>query len=166
MNLLALNLLLAAVWALLQGNVTVGDLLIGFAVGLAAIALSQRVLGGERYLRAVVGVFLLLVSFAMDLVLSNLRLARDILRRSPPFHPSVIELDIRGLGRLESVILANLISLTPGTLTIDIRGDGAVISVHAVYAEDPADVRRRARRLTQLLRRAFGEAPLPAEEAR
>ena len=82
--------------------------------------------------------------------LANLHVARRILDRKLPIHPAVIRVkpgQKRDLGR---VIYANSITLTPGTVSIDI--DENEITVHALTRETASDLRSGAmdRRVTWL----------------
>jgi multicomponent Na+:H+ antiporter subunit E len=164
MNYLALNLLLAIVWMFLYGDFSTGNLVVGFLVGLIGIAFSRPVLGSRRYVRSVLGVVHLTVEFVRELVVANIHLARDILRPVPPFRPGFIRFDIRDLGSTQTVLLSNLVSLTPGTLTVDIDEQGNTLYVHTLYAQDPDAVRHGIRRFANLIHRATGSDPLPDEE--
>jgi multicomponent Na+:H+ antiporter subunit E len=156
----ALNLLLAILWLFLWGDFSFPTFAIGLLVGFAAISLPRTVLGSGRYVRSVVGVVRLFVGFFRELVLANVQLARDILRPVPPFRPGFIAFDIRDLGPTETVFLANLISLTPGTLSVDSDDEGFTLYIHSVYAEDPEETRRSIRRLANLVHGALGQDPL------
>ena len=166
MNYLALNLLLAIGWMLLYGDFSTGNLVVGFLVGLSGLAFSRPVLGSHRYIHSVIGVFRLAVEFIREMVVANVHLARDILRPVPPFRPGFIRFDIADLEPIQTVLLANLVSLTPGTVTVDIDSRGDTIYVHTLYAQDQAAVRRGIRRFANLIHRASGSDPLPAEEER
>lgn len=157
MSHLALNLLLAIVWMFLAGDLSTGSLLVGFVLGFLAIAFSRPVLRSQRYVRAVTGVIRLGIAFTRELVVSNIQLARDILRRELPFRPAFIEFDIRDLDRTETVVLANLVSLTPGTLSVDLDDAGDMLYVHTLYAGDQDEVRSGIRRLANLIHGALGE---------
>jgi multicomponent Na+:H+ antiporter subunit E len=164
----ALNLLLAILWIFLWGQFTFPAFVVGLVVGFAAIAFSRAVLGSERYVRSVFGTVRLVLGFLRELVLANVQLARDILRPVPPFRPGFIAFDIRDLGPTETVFLSNLVSLTPGTLTVDSDDDGYTLYIHSVYAEDPEETRRSIRRLANLVHGALGQDPLypPNSESR
>lgn len=156
MRYLALNLLLAMIWVLLTGRFTLSSSVVGVVVGFLAIAALRQVVGGRRYVRAVGGVVRLAVGFAKELVHANLQLARDILRPVPPFRPGIITYDASDLPPVETVLLSNLVSLTPGTLTIDAEDDGSRMYVHALYADDPERIRAEIRRLSDLIHAAMG----------
>ncbi|WP_437589058.1 Na+/H+ antiporter subunit E [Sorangium sp. So ce1000] len=164
MNHLALNLLLAIVWALLHVEFSLGRLVVGFLVGFGAIALTERALGRSLYARAAAGVLALAWSFVKELVLSNLTLARDILRPRPVFHPAFVRLDVRALSPVQTILLASLISLTPGTLTVDVGLEEQALYVHSLYARDPAELRGRLRRFVRLIQRAAGRGLPPSLE--
>jgi multicomponent Na+:H+ antiporter subunit E len=164
MNPLALNLLLALVWVLLQADFAFERLLVGLVLGFAAISLAERAVGKRRYACAARGVLALAWFFAWELFQSSLQLARDILRRRPTFHPAFVRLDATGLGPVETVLLAILISLTPGTLTVDAVAEERALYIHSLYARDPAALRDRLGRFVHLIQRAAGRA-LPPPEA-
>ncbi|WP_437777361.1 Na+/H+ antiporter subunit E [Sorangium sp. So ce1097] len=161
MSPLAQNLLLALAWVCLTGDFSLRGLLIGAFLGFLGLTFGQRAPRGRRYTRAVRGSLRLLGSFLWQLVLANLQLARDVLRRELPFRPQLLRLDVRDLGRTQVVLLGNLISLTPGTITVDAEDDGATLLVHTLYAADAEAVRSDLRALAELIVRASGSAPPP-----
>lgn len=156
MSRLALNLLLAIVWVFLHAEFSFGHLVAGFVLGFLVIALVERALGGSRYARAASGVVALAWAFAWELVLSSLALSRDVLRRRPGFHPAFIRLGVSGMSDVQMVLLANLISLTPGTLTVDADPEERAVYVHSLYVSDPAALRARLRVFVDLIQRAAG----------
>ncbi|AUX29051.1 MULTISPECIES: Na+/H+ antiporter subunit E [Sorangium] len=165
MNHLALNLLLAIVWVLLHAEFSLRRLVVGFLAGFAAIALTERALGRRHYSRAAAGVLALSWSFLWELVLSSLTLARDILRPRPVFHPAFVRLDVRDLSPVQTILLACLITLTPGTLTVDVGLEEQALYIHSLYARDPAELGSRLRRFVHLIQRAAGRAlPLSPEQ--
>ncbi|MEM9243428.1 MAG: Na+/H+ antiporter subunit E [Pseudomonadota bacterium] len=89
-----------------------------------------------RYLRK----FVLLVIFALyvifEITISSLKIARDVLTRRIKGKVGVIAIDIGSDTDIEIAILASLISLTPGTLTLDISTDKHTIFVHTVFADN------------------------------
>lgn len=161
MSSLALNLLLAVAWLFLWGELTVPSLLAGFIVGFSAIALTQAALGRARYLGAAGAVLRLAARFVATLVVASLVLARDVLRRAPAFDPAFVRVDVPALGPVQTVVLANLVSLTPGTLTVDAVDEGGTLYVHALYAADVGEVRREILRMARLIQTVAGgeEAP-------
>jgi multicomponent Na+:H+ antiporter subunit E len=52
--------------------------------------------------------------------------------------PGIVEVPLEAKTSLEITLLANLISLTPGTLSLDVSDDRKVLYVHAMYIDDKA----------------------------
>lgn len=153
---LAFNLALAIIWMLLTGNFSSANLVVGLVGGFLALAFGRSAVGSGRYVRAVGGVLQLALGFARALVGANLQLARDVLRPSLPFRPAFIAFDVRDLERTETVLLSNLVSLTPGTLSVDLDDEGHTLYLHTLYGGDPEATRREVRRLADLIHGALG----------
>lgn len=138
MTLFATNLLFALVWAALWGNSAPLDLLAGFVFGFAMMWFARGLMGFEaRYFRALPQGIVLSVYFLKELVKSCLLVARDCIARQPRLHPAVVKMPIGPKSDLEIFVLANLITLTPGTLTLDVAPDKSHLIIHSIYAEDP-----------------------------
>lgn len=89
--------------------------------------------------------------FVFDLVLSSLQVAWDVVTPRHRSRPGVlaVPLDLRSAGAVTA--LAHLISLTPGSLSLDVSEDGRTLFVHAMFIDDPAAARARIK--TELERR-------------
>jgi multicomponent Na+:H+ antiporter subunit E len=142
MSYLALNLLLALVWMFLSGTFSVGGLIAGFAIGFLSLAILQPVVGSRGYVQGVFGVMRLLVIYLIELFIAAVQLARDILRPDPPIRGGFLQYDASHLSPGKTVLLSNMLSLTPGTLTVDIDDDGDILYIHTVYAHDIDKTRR------------------------
>ncbi|CAN5679833.1 Na+/H+ antiporter subunit E [soil metagenome] len=157
MRYLILNILMAFVWVFLFAEFTLLGLLVGYVIGYAALAVSRPILGGEEYIRAVPGVFRLLIVFIYELAKANIELAREVLRPEPRLSSGFIAFEPPDLNPTETVLLANMISLTPGTLSVDVDPDAKTLFVHSVYADDPEALRRDFCRFAKLIHSARGQ---------
>jgi multicomponent Na+:H+ antiporter subunit E len=158
----ALNLVLSLIWMLLTGNFTLWGFVTGFIAGYIGLAFAQPVLGSREYVRALRGMLTLVAVFVYELVVANLQLARDLLRPEMPFQPGFVSFDARDLGPSETVLLALMISLTPGTLSVDLDDLGNVLHIHSIYTRDTAALQRGFRRFANLIHGAQGvEGPYP-----
>lgn len=138
MHFFALNLVLAIIWLFLTGSFTTANLLFGVVVGFAVLALARPYLGSGGYVGSVRALLRLMRVFLKEIALANFQLARDLLRKDLPFVPGFIRFDTEGrLSTAELAVLANMISLTPGTLSMDTDESGRVLFVHSVYSRDP-----------------------------
>lgn len=85
----------------------------------------------------------LLVFFSWELVVANLRVARDVLIPGPGFkRPGVVAVPLDVQSNNEITLLACLITLTPGTLSLDVTADRSVLYIHEMFIRDPEEVRQ------------------------
>jgi multicomponent Na+:H+ antiporter subunit E len=157
MNLFLWNILLALTWAMLGGNFNLANVVVGFLVGYGVLLLTQRVIGTSPYFRRLRRVISFIGFFLWELLLANLRVAHDVV--TPPLYarPGVIAIPLEARTAVEVTLLANLLTLTPGTLSLDVSDDGRVLYLHAMFIDDPERFRRRIkdgleRRLLEVLR--------------
>jgi multicomponent Na+:H+ antiporter subunit E len=153
MNYLALNLILSIIWTFLTGSFTVANFLFGLLVGYFVLWLGRPYLDTRFYLASVSGTFTFLGQYLRAIVLANIQLARDLLRPEMPFVSGIIEFKTEGLNRAEVAVLANMISLTPGTLSMDTDASGTIIYIHSVYAADPEELRRSTQEIADMVYR-------------
>lgn len=142
MKALALNLMIALIWMLLTG-VTLASTVIGFVIGFAMFAIFPDVMQSKDYVRRTLAAVVFLGVFARAFLESSAQLLwLSIKPDLSTLQPRVITYDVRGLNRLEILLLSHCISLTPGTTTIDVSDDFSFLTLHVLDAPDPAAVRR------------------------
>ncbi|MDP5084386.1 MAG: Na+/H+ antiporter subunit E [Yoonia sp.] len=138
MNLFLLNLLLAVIWASLWGSLTLLQLVFGFLVGFASLWFAQPLLGGPSlYYRRAWRIVRLILFFLYDLCMSSIRVAYDVLTPKDLSNPAILEMPLDVKSDIEILLVTNLISLTPGTLSLDVTPDRKTLIVHAMFADDP-----------------------------
>ena len=144
MTFLLLNLLLAFTWAGVTASFTLSGLAIGFVLGYVALWFTQPIFGqkDDPYFRRVTAGIKLLVYFHYDLVKSSIGVARDVLTPKALASPSLVEMPLDAKSDLEILLVTNLISLTPGTLSVDVSEDRSTLLVHAMFADDPEQLVR------------------------
>jgi multicomponent Na+:H+ antiporter subunit E len=152
MSFFAVNLLLSFVWAALVG-VELRNLVIGFVIGFLVLVVSRPFVGSGAYVTSSMAIVRLTVIFLVEFGKANLRLAADVLRRQPRFRPAFLRVDVSDLGPAEVTLLAALVSLTPGSITVDAIQEGRVLVVHTVYAHDVEAARRSIRAFADLINR-------------
>lgn len=79
---------------------------------------------------------ILLIYVAYELVKSGTQLAWDILTPGTQSRPAILEIPTKCRNNVEKTVLANIISLTPGTITININNAKNTLIVHAMFAKD------------------------------
>lgn len=143
MSTLAANLFLAVAWALFFGAFTWMTVLSGLAVGYAVLWLLQPLTGiRTRYFAQVYFVAKLIVMFFYELIVSSAAVLWDIVTPAHRANPAIIDMPLSAKTDAGILLVTNLISLTPGTLSIDVSEDRTTLRVHAMFADDPEAVCR------------------------
>lgn len=147
------NLMLGGAWVVLTGDFSGRNLLAGLAFGYLVLALIQpQVPSLAGYAQRLPRLIRFVGFFSKELLLANLKVAFDVV--TPPWYmkPGVIAMPLKARSEFEIALVANLISLTPGTLSLDVSDDRRVLYIHAMFLDDEAELRRN---LAELERRAL-----------
>ncbi|WP_420564777.1 Na+/H+ antiporter subunit E [Thalassobaculum sp.] len=139
MRIVFLALVLAFAWAALMGQVDLATLALGFGLGLLSLWIVAPLFGpaGRRDLRRLPAAVRLVVLFLYELVVSGFRVAWDVVTPGTKATPGIVEVPLDVRSGHEITLLANLISLTPGTLSLDVSEDRSILYVHSMYTDDP-----------------------------
>ena len=151
------NLLLALGWVAMSGQFDVLNLLVGFAFGYLVLLLMQRVIGASTYFSRSMALVRFAGFYLWEIVSANLRVARDVATPTSYARPGIVAVPLDARTNVEITLLSNLITMTPGSLTVDVADDRSVIYVHSMFVEDPDELRRAIkedleRRVLELLR--------------
>jgi multicomponent Na+:H+ antiporter subunit E len=151
------NILLALIWVAMTGQFTPGNFVVGLGLGMLILLCTRRAIGSPNYIRKVGQVLNLALFFVWELILSNLRVAYDVVTPRHHMRPGVIGIPLDVRTDLEITVLSSMISLTPGTLSLDVSADRKILYIHAMYIDDVEAVRRKIkdgfeRRVLEVLR--------------
>ena len=163
---------LAVLWLFVRGvdftlrNVA-QELLIGLVLGILVAGIFRRLFPGRtdlgRALRATPYAALYLAVFLWDLVTANVDVARRVLAPSMPISPDVVEVPLRVETPFAIATIANSITLTPGTLTMDYDDDTNTLYVHAMNATNKDAVVDPIRRWEEYALVIFDEERKPGD---
>lgn len=132
---------LAALWLLVRGAAwTPASLftesVLGLIVGLTVSYTLRRMYAPESAVvwdrRVVPAALLYLWTFLRYLVVGNVDVARRVLSPSMPIDPAVVEIPLRVRSAAAVTTIANSVTLTPGTLTMDYDDDRNTLVVHSI----------------------------------
>jgi multicomponent Na+:H+ antiporter subunit E len=141
MNLFVLNLVFGVVFAILFGTGRLVEFFLGFAIGYAALWVTKPLYPETRYFRKFPKAVNLTVYFLKELAVSNLRVLWDVITPSHISRPGIIGVSLDARSDLEIFLVANLLSLTPGTLSVDLSEDRRTLFVHVMFLEDVEETR-------------------------
>jgi multicomponent Na+:H+ antiporter subunit E len=129
---------LAIGWAAATGSFDVLNLLFGAAIALLALFLIRDRMTGPRLTRRTRRIATLALLFLYELSLSATKVALLVIR--PDMHrrltPGIIAFPLRVTRDAEITLLANLITLTPGTLSVDVSEDRQHLFIHVLNMTD------------------------------
>ncbi|MFT4610543.1 MAG: multicomponent Na+:H+ antiporter subunit E [Cellvibrionaceae bacterium] len=146
------NILLAAAWVLMTGSFEFLNYVFGFTIGYTVILLMSRSVSAlTDYPRRLPRAIYFLLYFIGELIKSNVKIAFDIITPTFLGKPGVIGIELEAKTNLEITLVANLISLTPGTLSLDVSANKKILFVHAMYLIDEDEVRAELKHLEQRL---------------
>jgi multicomponent Na+:H+ antiporter subunit E len=171
MGLVARVVLLVTIWLLAWGDISVANVVTG--VVLAAVLLvafpPRRVGDGASRRPATrirpLGVARLLVYILVQLVTSNVLVSREILSRRSRIRTGVIAHQVADPSDDVLTVMSNVIALSPGTMTVDVARDPAVIHVHFLLLSDVESAHRTLARLERLTHAAVGPPRPPASSS-
>lgn len=145
-----LTALLALLWCFLSGAVTVANFIMGMLVAAVTVLLLRPLVPWHPSLARVfqrLPAFLRYVPhFLYELIKANVQVVYLALHPKMPIRPGIVALRTRHRSHLGTTLLANSITLTPGTLTMDVSEDGQTLYIHTLDISDPEEVREGIRR--------------------
>ncbi len=125
-------------WILLTGSLALDELVVGIFVAAIVSLISApyiNILDGIKYHpTAIISVFTYLGYFFIELIKANFDMARRVLSPSLPISPELLEVETQLESKLGQMLLANSITLTPGTLSVELRHNH--ILVHWIAAPE------------------------------
>jgi multicomponent Na+:H+ antiporter subunit E len=136
MRLVLINVVLAFTWAAVAGSFTLLNVLFGFLLGGLALSLIREQAGAPNYFRRALMVMQLVIIFLSELVQSSVRVAAIVLAPKRDLAPAIVAYPLDVESDFQITILANLITLTPGTLSLDVSEDGRTLYIHCIDVPD------------------------------
>ena len=135
------NILLMLIWVFLSGEYNFNNFVFGF--GLSFIILwiisGNEEKASKKYFKIVPKIISFVLFFFWELTKANIQVAFEVSTPNLNMKPGIVGLPLDAKTDLEITLLANLITLTPGTLALDVSTDRSVLYIHAMYVVDKKD---------------------------
>lgn len=132
MTLLIVNVLFVVVWVAITGSATLLNIAFGFLLSVFALWLIRDQVGGRNYWLRLGRIASLIGLFFKELMLSAWNVAVMVMKPRMNVQPGIFAFPLTVTSDFEITLLANLITLTPGTLSVDVSEDRRFLYVHAV----------------------------------
>jgi len=113
--------------------------IIGYILGLGIMFVFRHFFNDRFYLKRVSAVFILLLIFARELILSNISVLKAVLKPNLDMRPGIFAFETVLTKDWEITILSNLITLTPGTLVVEVSEDNRTLYIHAMDIADKVE---------------------------
>lgn len=135
-----LSLLLVSIWLLVNNTFAPGHILLGGILA-TLIPIATTAFGPEPiFLQRPGIIFKYTVRLVLDIFTANLQVAIWILQPSQRLQPAFIQYELKLESPLAISVLANTISLTPGTVSCDLSGDQRYLLIHSLHTTDEASL--------------------------
>jgi len=137
------TVLLGLIWVTLTGDLSLANGAFGLVLGGLALQVA-RPLGSYPIFATVRPIKLagLLLFLAWEIVVANLKVVAAVLGPRRLLRPALVAVPLETMTDAQIAVLSNLISLTPGTLSLDVSPDRRTLYVHAISASSPEALRR------------------------
>ncbi|MBE8720018.1 Na+/H+ antiporter subunit E [Sphingobacterium pedocola] len=152
-----MNLLLSFIWVALTGSMYYTNFVFGFLLGFFVLWIMNRNDIDQRYFYRVPKILSFVLYFLYQMVRANLQVAYDVMTPKYFMKPGVVRYPLNARTEFEINLLSTMISLTPGTLILDISEDKQTMYIHVMYLENAETFVRETktgleRRLLEILR--------------
>ena len=134
-----INLFMAIIWMFLNSDWSPVSFVIGYFIGILLLFVLRRFLPTRFYLANVYAVIKLILIFIRELILSNISVLKLVLAPKLNMQPGIFAYKTELKSNWEITILSSLITLTPGTLVIDVSDDNQTLYIHAIDVPDAED---------------------------
>ena len=136
MRMFFINVLLAIVWMFMWASFEPYTFVVGLLVGYAVLGLLSRTLAEETYGGKLWRLMRFLVYFIRILVKANWDVAKAVLKPGFGEQSRIIRYPVGDLDDVQLTVLANAITLTPGTLSMDVSNDKQWLYIHSMIGHD------------------------------
>ncbi|UJP64065.1 Na+/H+ antiporter subunit E [Mongoliitalea daihaiensis] len=129
------NLLLTLIWVLATGTLTEENLLFGFFLGFTILWIITTNKRESKYFYIVPTLISFLLTMLWEIIKANFMTVKESIFQDD-LEPAIIKYPLQAKTDGEISLLANIISLTPGTVVIDVSDDKKVMFIHVMHLKD------------------------------
>lgn len=136
-----LNIMIAFLWMLLidEDELRFTTFFAGYLVGMVIIFLMHRFFGTRFYLRRFYACLKLLFAFISELIQSSILVLKQILSPQLKIQPGIFRYETVLRSDFEITLISLLLTLTPGSVVMEVMPEGNVLYVHAMDVENERD---------------------------
>jgi len=134
------NVFLALIWLALTMKFSFANILFGLVLGYFVLWFLKRKEKNDRYFKRIPAFLSFMVLFVKEVIKGSVKISYDIITRSHYMNPGIIAVPLTAKTDIEITLLANAITLTPGTTSLALSDDRTILYVYNVYlGKDPQE---------------------------
>ncbi len=137
--LVLINLFIGFLWMFLQDDWSALSFLSGYLVGLVVLFVMRKFFSSQYYLFTVQAVINLFLLFIYQLFASSIVVIQRIIKPKLDIKPGIVAFETDLERDIEVTLLAALITLTPGSVVVEISPDNKVLYIHAMDIPELSD---------------------------
>lgn len=134
-----LNFFVALIWMFLSSSMTVTSFVVGYLIGLILLLMMRRFFQGRLYIERFWAAIKLTLLFFKELTMSNISVLLLVIRPQLNIQPMIFALPTELEHDWEITLLSSLITLTPGTIVVNVSDDQKTLYIHAIDVDDVDD---------------------------
>ncbi len=136
------NIMLALAWGAVTGSFSLLNLAFGFVLAALVLWMIRDYYNTGAYILRLWRISMLLLIFLKELILASATVAVIVLTPGRAYRPGFIAFPMRVDRDVEITMLACMLTLTPGTLSVDVSEDKKTLYIHALDVGDPEELRQ------------------------
>ena len=141
MHLFVLNLVIMLAWPVLTVGFNLANFVVGFVLVWFLLFFTRSLYGNTVYFKKPFVFVKFVAVFIYRLFASSVWVILEVLRVTRAVSPGIVEVPLDVKTDMQLLLLTSYISLTPGTLSLDVDVEKNVLYVHAMFIDDPDAVR-------------------------
>jgi multicomponent Na+:H+ antiporter subunit E len=133
------NLILAIIWVMATGTLTEENFLFGFFISFAILWVITFKKEERKYFTVIPKLLAYMLFIFWEIIKANFQSLKESFYPKSKLEPAIVKVPLDAKTNMEISILSNIISLTPGTLIMDVSDDKKVVYVHVMHLVDKDD---------------------------
>jgi multicomponent Na+:H+ antiporter subunit E len=134
------NLVLAIIWVMATGTLTEENFIFGFLISFGILYIITINRQDRKYFTLLPKLFSFFLFMFWEIIKANLATVKESLYAKSKLEPALVKIPLTVESDLEITILAIMVSVTPGTLVMDISDDKKVMYVHVMHLSSRQDL--------------------------
>jgi multicomponent Na+:H+ antiporter subunit E len=135
-SLFLTNLILAIIWVMATGTLTEENFIFGFFISFVILWIITFKKEERKYFNVIPKLIGFSIFLVWEIIIANFQSMKELFLPKSKLEPAIVKFPLDAKSDLEISFLANIVSITPGTLIMDVSDDKKVIYIHVMNMTD------------------------------